>query len=160
MLRAIADAHASGETGRLADRIWMLTLQLTSGDLAPKHKCRDFLKTFCGVYLDRNLCDAARQLLEGLTPTELGRLRSQAVQDEYLHYRSSSGRAWYTPRQVKNPPCDDLSLRLFEAYCALKEAGCPTASAFLARRLGWSSNRVETRLKPLKKGPCPSWPGS
>ena len=57
-------------------------------------------------------------------------------------------------------PPDDRTSRLFEAYCALKEAGCLTPAAFLAHRLGWASNRVEMRLKPRKKQIPLAWPES
>ena len=94
-LRTIADAHGSKETRRLADQIWMLPLRHAAGDLAPIDKCRKLLDTFRGIYLDPDLCDAALQLLERLTAEELRRLGPQASQDEWLHYRSDSGRAQY-----------------------------------------------------------------
>ena len=140
----------------------MLPLRHAAGDLAPIDKCRKLIETFRGIYLDSDLCDAALQLLEGLTPEELGRLGPQATQDEWLHYRSDSGRAQYIRRQRKKGrrPPDDLTSRLFEAYCALKEAGCRTPAAFLARRLGCTSNSVEMRLEPRKKEPPLTWPHS
>ena len=159
-LREIANAHDSRETRRLADQIWMLPLRHAAGDVAQRHKCRDFLKAFRGIYLAPDLCDAALQLLERPMPEDLGRL-PQAPQDEWLQYRSDSGRAQYIRRQRKtNPPPDDRTSRLFEAYCALKEAGCRTPAAFLAHRLGWASNRVEMRLKPRKKQTPEAWPDS
>ena len=167
-LKQLAAGSGSSEVPELACRLWILPLREEWADeIAPPRDVRRVLEKLSpGRALPEDHCRVAIELLDGFRPKRLpdppehvvywGPDGSIAVPtDKSIEdYRRAQGALPKVKRIKSNYPQDDLSLRLADAYWTLREAGCKTAVAELARVLSakrvngreWAPNVIRKRL--------------
>lgn len=153
---------------------WISSLPVLYGGLqfATPRQCiatlREAARQFGGIVgiVDKNgVADSeyAIGLLQRVKKQDFEDLKNSRIQGRQREYRSTDGSAICLPKGRKQ--IEELSLRIWDGYCALRESRCPSPSAGLADCLNrhgvkggdWSSQRVEARLRLLRKRKQVDW---
>lgn len=121
-------------------------------------------------FIGRDMASRARDFIERLRPKwsdvkHAKALIPRAPSVDGVKYEAPNRVAYLNRDGRKRWPADDLSERIWEAHCALKEAGCPCPSEIVAEELreisqgeDWERQHVESRLKPFKNRKRDKWP--
>jgi len=139
----------------LALRLGDIAVRFGQGKSATPGHCRSILKQLVPLICEAD-CRVAIQALERLGSNSSGSTEQPV---DYIEYRSHLGEVMAIRKGLlKKPPNDDLSCRLAVAFDGLKESGCNKPFAILAELLGWSSQKVESRVKKNKLPVREEWP--
>lgn len=167
LLSALAPLSEEPDTiQRLAYEICALPLRVGDGKAARVEEAREFLERFQN-HLGPG-CEAALRLLRR-TPLDKAREEVRSLlAGQHGEYRDASGGALDRrippgAKQSSSRFVEELTLRIWDAYSALKESGCPKPYAVICDVLNtreqeyWSPQRVESRLKPFRNRKARTW---